>query len=144
MAEARSNNKGDVYTLHWVSTTTGPYRDSVVVDGVPGGYDSTGVLIQPGYPCEYLAWDMVRFTANDGPCTLFVYATDRVGYETDATGLQSTDTLVIPFPGLNMGAQGAMLPTPGYWPMELEKIRIKSAGLLDYLIIYWPARKPLW
>lgn len=143
-ANARSNKQGDVWYISWVALATDSTLDTLTVDGVSQTCDSTGLTLDPTYTCEYLGWDMVKYMVNDGPCTIFVYAIDKEGYSTDTTGLQSTDTLVVPFPGLNIGAQGSVLPVPGYWPMELEKVRIKPAGLIDYLVIYWPGRKPIW
>jgi len=92
--------------------------------------DST-TWVSPPEKCGMFGWDLIRFTAADGPCSLFLCST------LNATDTVCVDTLVVPFPGMNMGAQGSFVPLPVLLPLELEGFGVATAESLSYLRIFW-------
>jgi hypothetical protein len=72
-------------------------------------------------------YDLIQYTSNAGPCSLIAWMPG------DATDSTASDTLVVPFGGLNLGAQGSFLPGLNMRPWCPDSIYIAVEDTLDYL-----------
>lgn len=92
-------------------------------------------------PCEAFGWDFIKYTADCGPCTLFLYSAS--GWR--CTDSSSSDTLIIPYgSGFDMGAQGSFVPIPMFIPWELDSMRVGVGDAIDHLRLYWIPKRPRW
>jgi len=84
-------------------------------------------VIAPGFSSKMIIFDLVKYTTNDGPCSLYV----KPVAGGDAFSMQ------IPATGFNMGAQGSFVPSPIYLPVAADTIFGETLGALSNLKVIW-------
>lgn len=86
--------------------------------------DSTA-WIKPAFRFSVISYSLQTYTANDGPFTLYVWS-----------GGDTVAVITEPGPGINIGAQGSILPPVKTVPCEGDSIQFKATGAIDHAEVF--------